>query len=176
MEYSDVIGVELKKCRLIHNSKKEKIFLTNDYKVIKLCKNIDECRREYLILKYCQHNKYFPKVYEYHTGYIIREYVPGLCLIDHIKKNGLDESLALSLIDLIDNFRLLNFSRLDTGISHIFINKSGDIKVIGLKNNYTRIETYPKHMISGLKKLKASKKFFKVLKTNRPELYKEWKK
>ncbi|MCY6370585.1 serine/threonine protein kinase [Clostridium ganghwense] len=175
MKHTSIPGINLTTCKILHDSKKEKIYLTPDYKVIKICKNLDECRREYLILRYCQNNKYFPKVYEYHAGYIIREYISGICLIDYIKKQSIDESLVLSLVDLIENFKLLHFTRLDTGISHIFINKNGTLKVIGLKNNYLRKEKYPKHMISGLRKLKVSKKFFKVLKKQHPDLYQKWK-
>lgn len=176
MKDIDIIGIELKTCKRIHRGKKELIYLTPDNKIIKLCKNVDECRREYLILKYCENNKYFPKVYSYRLGYIIREYVDGECLIDYIKRYSMDEKLALSLVDLIENFQLLGFSRLDTGISHIFINNTGELKVIGLKNNLTSKEKYPKHMISGLRKLKVSKKFFKILKQHRPDLYEKWKK
>lgn len=175
MKNEIILDIDLKNCKIIHHSKSEKIYLTGDKRIIKLCKNLDDCRREYLILKYCQDNKYFPKVYKYGLGYIIREYIDGICLIDYIKKNSLNEELAFSLVDLIDNFSLLQFSRLDTGISHIFITKNNEIKVIGLKNNYTRNEKYPKHLISGLKKLKVSKKFFKFLKKERPELYEKWK-
>ncbi|MCY6482802.1 serine/threonine protein kinase [Clostridium aestuarii] len=175
MKYKNLISLNLSNYRIIHHSKKEKIYLTPDNKVIKLCRNSDDCRREYLILRYCQHNKYFPKVYEYRKGYVVRDYVDGLCLIDYIKKHGLDESVALSLVDLIQTFETLEFSRLDTGISHIFINKNGEIKVIGLRNNYQHKETYPKHMISGLRKLKVSKKFFKMLKKHHPDLYEKWK-
>lgn len=175
MKHLNICGIDLNTCKILHHSKKEIIYLTPNYRVIKICKNLDECRREYLILKYCEGNKYFPRVYEYHTGYIIREYITGTCLIDYIKKQSLDESLALSLIDLIKNFQLLNFTRLDTGLSHIFIKKNGELKVIGLKNNFTRKETYPKHMILGLRKLKVSKKFFKILKSQHPDLYQKWK-
>jgi RIO-like serine/threonine protein kinase len=176
MKDIDLLGLDLQGSKLIHRGKKELIYLMPDNKIIKFCKNVDECRREYLILRYCQNNKYFPKVYSYRMGYIIREYIDGICLIDYIKKNSLDESLALSLVDLIENFQLLGFTRLDTGISHIFIDKNRELKVIGLKNNYYRKEKYPKHMISGLRKLKVSKKFFKILKHSRPELYEKWKK
>ncbi|MGY0372602.1 serine/threonine protein kinase [Clostridium sp. JNZ J1-5] len=175
MKIEIVPGIDLTNSKIIHHSKKEKIYLTHDSRIIKICKNIDDCRREYLILKYCKDNKYFPQVYEYRLGYIIREYIDGICLIDYIKKYSLNESLALSLVDLIENFKALDFSRLDTGISHIFITKNGQLKVIGLKNNYTRKEKYPKHMISGLRKLKVSKKFFKILKKERPDLYEAWK-
>ncbi len=175
MKHLVIEGIDLSICKIIHRGKDEKIYLTPDNKVIKICRNLDDCRREYLILKYCQHSKYFPKVYKYNLGYIIREHIDGMCLIDYIKKNGLDESLTLSLVDLIENFTLLNFTRLDTGISHIFITKNGDFKVIGLKNNYTRKEKHPKHLLSGLRKLKVSKKFFKILKKERPDLYELWK-
>jgi RIO-like serine/threonine protein kinase len=175
MNQLSIQGIDLAVCKILHQGKSEKIYLTTDNKVIKICKNIDDCRREYLILKYCKHSKYFPQVYKYNLGYIIREYIDGMCLIDYIKKYSLDESLALSLVDLIENFALLNFTRLDTGISHIFITKNGNLKVIGLKNNYTRKEKYPKHLISGLRKLKVSKKFFKILKKECPDLYESWK-
>lgn len=175
MEEVILTGVDLSNSKIIHHSKKEKIYLTPDNKVIKICKNTDECRREYLILRYCQENKYFPKVYEYRLGYIIREYISGTCLIDYIKKYSLSEAMALDLVDLIDNFKLLEFTRLDTGISHIFITNDNKLKVIGLKNNFTKKEKYPKHMISGLRNLKVSKKFFKILKKERPELYDVWR-
>lgn len=176
MKNIEIIGIDLRSCKRIHHGKKELIYLTPDNKIIKICKNVDDCRREYLILRYCGNNKYFPKVYSYRLGYIIREYVDGVCLIDYIKKHSLDENLALSLVDLIENFQLLGFSRLDTGISHIFITKSGELKVIGLKNNYNSKEKYPKHMIKGLRELKVSKKFFKFLKQHRTDLYEKWKK
>lgn len=175
MKQLNIEGMDLTVIKVLHDGKTDKVYLTTDNKVIKISKNTDDCRREYLILKYCKNNKYFPQVYKYNYGYIIREYIDGICLIDYIKKNSLDESLALALVDLIENFALLNFTRLDTGISHIFITKTGELKVIGLKNNYTRKEKYPKHLISGLRKLKVSKKFFKILKKERPDLYERWK-
>jgi RIO-like serine/threonine protein kinase len=174
MRQLNIEGINLTISKILHDGKTDKVYLTSDNKVIKISKNIDDCRREYLILKYCKDNKYFPQVYKYNLGYIIREYIDGICLIDYIKKNNLDEALALSLVDLIENFALLNFTRLDTGISHIFITKDGELKVIGLKNNFTRKEKYPKHLISGLRKLKVSKKFFKILKSLRPDLYELW--
>ncbi|KEI06596.1 serine/threonine protein kinase [Clostridium sp. K25] len=171
-----IAGVDIYKCKILHRSKSELIYLTPNNRVLKICKNVDNCRREYLILRYASNNKYFPKVYEYRIGYILREYVRGVCIIDYIKKNSLNEDLALNLIDIIDNFQELGFTRLDTGLSHIFINKNGELKIIGLKNNCTRKEKYPKHMLSGLRRLKVSKRFFKILKTKRPDLYSKWKK
>lgn len=171
-----IAGVDIYKCKILHRSKTELLYLTPNNRVLKVCKNVDNCRREYLILRYASGNKYFPKVFEYRTGYILREYVNGICIIDYIKKNSLDENLALSLVDIIENFEKLEFTRLDTGLSHIFITKSGELKVIGLKNNCSRKEKYPKHMINGLRKLKVSKKFFKTLKHKRPDLYSKWKK
>ncbi|AEB75591.1 hypothetical protein [Clostridium botulinum] len=170
-----IAGVDIYKCKILHRSKTELIYLTPNNRVLKICKNVDNCRREYLILKYANNNKYFPKVFEYRVGYILREYVRGICIIDYIRKNNLSEDLALSLIDIIETFEKLGFIRLDTGLSHIFINKNGELKVIGLKNNCTRKEKYPKHMLNGLRRLKVSKKFFKILKAKRPDLYSKWK-
>lgn len=174
MKYNELIGIDLTSCKIIHHSKNEKIFLTQDEKIIKFSKNEHECRREYLILKYAQSSKYFPKVYEYRKGYIIREHISGICLIDYIKKNGLDTSLALSLVDLIEEFKILKFIKIDTGLSHIFIDKNNCLKVIGLINNCFKTENYPKRLFSGLKKLKVSKKFLRIIKKEKPELYDFW--
>nr|WP_307897786.1 hypothetical protein [Clostridium botulinum] len=81
-----IAGVDIYKCKILHRSKSELIYLTPNNRVLKICKNVDNCRREYLILRYANNNKYFPKVYEYRIGYILREYVRGVCIIDYIKK------------------------------------------------------------------------------------------
>lgn len=161
---------------LIHNNNKEKIYLLPDKRVLKICKNIKDCRREYLVLRYSNKYDMFPKVYEYRQGYLIRDYVDGICIIDYLKKNIFDKELALSLIDIYDTFVKLKFTRLDTGVSHIFVTNDKKIQLIGLKSCCWHDEKYPKHMLNGLRRLKVSKRFFKILKDERPELYKEWRK
>jgi predicted Ser/Thr protein kinase len=174
MDYKYFPYTLLNQYKLIHKNKKERIYLMPDNKVLKICKNIKDCRREYLVLRYANLCQIFPDAYEYRQGYIIREYVEGICLIEYLKKNPFDKELALSLISLYDELSNLKFKRLDTGISHIFITKDKKLKLVGLKNSCWHEEKYPCHMINGLKRLKVSKQFFKILNEERPELYKEW--
>ncbi|SHH78924.1 serine/threonine protein kinase [Clostridium grantii] len=176
MDYDYFPYTLLNQYKLIHKNKKEKIYLMPDNKVLKLCKNIKDCRREYLVLRYGNLYDVFPNAYEYRNGYIIRDYVEGLCLIEYLKKNSFDKELALALISLYDDLSKLKFKRLDTGVSHIFVTNEKQLKLIGLKNSCWKEERYPSHLISGLRRLKVSKEFFKILNEERPELYKEWKK
>lgn len=176
MNYDYLDYKSLKKYTLIHQNKKEKIYLLPDKKVLKMTKNLKDSRREYLVLRYAYRCSMFPKVYEYRPGYLIRDYVDGICIIDYLKKNPFDKELALSLISIYDTFVKLKFTRLDTGVSHIFITKDKEIKLIGLKSSCWYSEKHPKHMLNGLRRLKVSKRFFKILKDERPELYEIWSK
>ncbi|GAA0179154.1 hypothetical protein SH2C18_20740 [Clostridium sediminicola] len=176
MNYEYLNNKLLQEYTLIHHSKKEKIYLLPDKKVLKITKNLKDCRREYLVLRYAYRCPLFPKVYEYRSGYLIRDHVDGICIIDYLKKNTFDKELALSLINIYDTFIKLKFTRLDTGVSHIFITKDKQIRLIGLKSSCWYNENYPKHMLNGLHRLKVSKRFFRILKDERPELYDIWKK
>lgn len=152
-----------------------KVFLLLDGRVIKIFRDIDSCIHECLILESVKGSPHFPRVYECRDNYIIREFVGGVCITDYIRKNGLSTKLAVNLIELIEDFQKLGFTRLDIRCSHIFVQPDESLKVIDPRRHYDINLPYPKNMLNNLKKLKVKKFFMHVLKKEHPSLYAKWR-
>jgi predicted Ser/Thr protein kinase len=101
--YKNNAGLDLSGCKFLGEGHHGKVFLRKDGKVVKICTTIKSCKREYEILKKVHGSRYFPKVYEYNTIYMVRDYVGGQCLKDYIKVYGLSKTLALNVIELLEN-------------------------------------------------------------------------
>jgi hypothetical protein len=106
---------------------------------------------------------------------MIREYVDGICIKDYITKYGLSRRLALNLIGLIDEFKRLGFTRLDMRCAHIFVQPDESLKVIDPRKHYTQNAPYPRNMLNCLRQLHVLMPFMKILKEERPEIYKSWR-
>lgn len=167
---------DLDKFKYLGHGKNGKVYLMPDGKVIKICKTERACREEYEVLKTAQGSPYFPRVYKkVGEKIIIRDYVAGEVLPSYIKKHGLSKTLAINLINLIEEFRRLNFQRLDIRGAHIFVKEDESIMVIDPASQTTWKERYPKLLLHELRRQKVSKKFYGILKEERPDLYKMWK-
>lgn len=151
-----------------------KVYLLPDMKVIKIFKDDESCVHECLILNSVKGNKHFPKVYECRGRYMIREYVPGICITDYISKYGLSSRLATNLIEMILDFKRLGFKRLDMRCGHIFVQPDESVMVIDPRNHYSEDMPYPKKMLNKLKQLKVAHVLINILKIRYPELYYLW--
>lgn len=170
------IDIDLKQCSLIGEGNNGWVYLMPDGRVIKICREIKSCVKEYYILKKVNGSHHFPRVYEQCGNYMIRDYVGGVCMTKYIKKNGLSKNLAVNLIKLIEEFKRLNFSKLDIRCRDLFVQENDFIMVIDPRSSYTRNVAYPRHMMKGLKRLGVLDTFMKVLKEENPGLYKNWRK
>jgi RIO-like serine/threonine protein kinase fused to N-terminal HTH domain len=166
---------ELDKFEYIGHGKNGKVYLMPDGRVIKICKMEYACRSEYEVLKAAEGSPYFPRVYEKVGKAIIRDYVGGEVLPSYIRKHGLSRTLAINLINLIEEFRRLNFKRLDIRGAHIYVKEDESIMVIDPASQTTWKEHYPKLLLRELRRQKVSKKFYQILREERPDLYKMWK-
>jgi predicted Ser/Thr protein kinase len=166
---------ELDKFEYIGHGRNGKVYLMPDGRVIKVCKMEYSCRSEYEVLKAAEGSPYFPRVYEKVGKAIIRDYVEGEVLPSYIKKHGLSRTLAINLINLIEEFRRLNFKRLDIRGAHIYVKEDESIMVIDPASQTTWKEHYPKLLLRELRRHKVSKKFYQILREERPDLYKMWK-
>lgn len=67
-----------------------------------------------------------PTLYEYGRNYIVIEFINGPSLRHYLKnEKELSESTAQKLLFMLDEFKRIGFTRLDTQIRHIFINELG---------------------------------------------------
>lgn len=170
----EVFDVDLMQCTLLGEGNNGWVYLMPDGKAIKICKELKSCLKEYYILKNAETSKHFPKVYEQSGNYMIRDFVGGTCADKYIKRNGLSRRLAVNMINLIEEFERLKFTKLDIRCRDLFVQKDESIMVIDPKSSYTRNVKYPRHMMKGLKKLGVLDKFLKILKEEKPALYKKW--
>lgn len=167
-------GPDLMFCKYIGEGHNGKIYRMTDGRIIKIYKDFKAGRKEYSILMSLNGNPHFPKVYECGFNYMIRDYVDGQCLKDYIRKNGIDKVLAMSIINLMEEFKTLNFSKVDIRCKDIFVQNNGNLMVIDPKSTYTRERHYPHKLMKGLSNVNALDTFIQVLKKERPDLYKRW--
>jgi RIO-like serine/threonine protein kinase len=169
------MGIDIKKYIFIGQGRSGRVYLMPDGRVIKVFNDQESCVNEYMILEAVRGNKHFPIAYECRDNYIIRDYVDGICVENYIRKYGLSPTLAKNLAELIQDFEHMGFTRLDMRCSHIFVQDDESVMVIDPRNHYTDKVPYPKKMLGTLRKLKASKKFMRTVKSSYPQLYSKWR-
>jgi len=166
--------VNLLDCKLLGEGHNGIIYLLPEGKVIKICKSIKSCRKEYDILRKIRKNKYFPKVYGMAGNYMIRDYVDGIPLNQYIRQHGLDRELALRIIELLEEFKRLKFKKLDIRCKDIMVRPDRRLMAIDPKKFYTKDRSFPRHLSKGLYKLGVLNVFMAIARQERPKLYKKW--
>jgi predicted Ser/Thr protein kinase len=173
-EYEENFNIDLRDCKLLGEGHNGIVYLIPGNKVIKIFKDRVICLKEYHMLMKTQGSPNFPTVYAWGDNYIIKDYVDGQSILNYIKKNGLSRRMAIKLIELLEEFIRLNFTRIDIRCRDIYIRTDGVLVVIDPKSAFSRTVTYPRHLAKGLKKLGVLNIFLETLKKEKPALYKDW--
>jgi RIO-like serine/threonine protein kinase len=173
-DYLNNYGLDLSGCILLGEGNHGKVYLIATDRVIKIFKDSKSCIFETFILLRTNGNRHFPRIYDFDQHFIVRDYVGGEKLSDYIKKNGFSRELALNIIELIEEFKRLGFTKLDTRCRDIMVQMDGSLMIIDPKGFYTRNVNYPRHLMKGFKKLSVLDTFIEILKQERPDLYEEW--
>ena len=150
------------------------VYLLPNKRVIKIFKDRKICEKEYSIFMKTRKSKYFPKVYEHGTFYIVRDYASGERLDKYIKKHGINNKISHNLILLIEEFKKLNFKKLDIRCKDLYLKDDLSITVIDPKNNYSKKVVYPRHLMKGLNNLGVLDEFLSVLRNEEPKIYELW--
>jgi len=171
------------------NSRVEKMLRTSEFlgsghngivyslpnkRVIKIFKDKNVCEKEYNIFMKTRKSKYFPKVYEHGAYYIVRDYASGERLDKYIEKHGINKEISRNIIRLIEEFKKLNFNKLDIRCKDLYLKEDFSITVIDPKNNYSKKVTYPRHLMKGLNNLGVIDEFLSVVNEDQPETYELW--
>lgn len=172
--YINNFDLNLLDCRLLGRGHNGIVYMLPEGKVIKICFSEDRCQKEYYILDRIGSNRYFPKVYGMSGNYMIRDFVEGRTLKEYIKRKGMDRELALKVIELLEEFGKLQFTKLDIRCKDIMVKPDGSLMVIDPKNFYTKNRDFPRHLAKGLYKLGVLNFFMSVVYEERPMLYKQW--
>lgn len=166
--------IKLDECTFLGKGHSGSVYLMNDGRVVKIFKNPEACKEEYYILKKLINGSYYPKPFEFHSHYMIREYINGINIKEYIKQNGISTKLIVEIIDFLCYIKANNFKKIDVRFAHIFLQRNMSIRVIDPRNSYTQKTYYPKHLIGDLVDIDSLDLFWKVLKEYKPDLYKKW--
>ena len=172
--YIKNFDVNLLDCRPLGGGHNGIVYQLPEGKVIKICYEVNSCKKEYDILKKIKRNRYFPRVYGMTGNYMIRDYVDGIPLNKHVKKYGFDKALALKLMELLEEFKRLDFKKQDIRCKDIMIQSDGKLMVIDPKKFYSKKRDFPKHLSKGLYKLGVLDTFMDIAKEEKPHLYRQW--
>lgn len=169
-------GIDVSNLQMVGQGRQGKVYLLPPNKVIKVFNHSSSCKNQYITLKHSEKSRFFPKVYEFDKYSIIMDFVPGTTMSYYISTNGLSKTLSIELVRLFEEFKALQFTRLDIRIGHIFVQHDESVKIIDPRSSFKIIQDCPLLMMKGLKQSGVLEKFFNNIKDTYPNYYEEWSK
>lgn len=150
------------------------VYLLPDNKIIKIFNSTEVCEMEYDTLLKSRKSRYFPKVYEHGSHYVIRDFVEGVRLDKYLKRNPMNRVLAEHIVNLYRDFKKLGYKRLDIRCKDLYVQEDYSLRVIDPKNQYKKRVSYPRHLMKGMEKRNRLDEFLFYLKDIDKELYDSW--
>lgn len=166
--------LDIKECKLLGSGYEGSVYLTPEGYALKIFAKRKNAQEEAEILERGKDSRFFPNVIFLADNMILREYVCGENLGKFIKDNGLSYNLSKEIIELIEDFKRLEFTRINIRNDHIFVDGNEKIQIIDPRKNYIKSTPYPKDIISILVKLDLFDVFLKNLMDYKPSLLRYW--
>lgn len=145
-------------------------------KAIKIFKESKCCKEEGEILKKVSRSRYFPRLYNIGSFYMVRDKVNGKRLDHYIKKKGFNYEISENLYYLIEEFKKLKFVKLDARCRDIYITNDNKVMVIDPKQCYKKKVSYPRHLMKGLEKIGVLDSFLEDINIIDKKVAKNWRK
>jgi hypothetical protein len=168
------LGFNINNLKLIGQGQEGRVYLLPGSKVLKVFYTMNSCKSQLEILQKGQSSAFFPTVFDYDEYSIIMSFIDGSTLSHYLRHNSLSKMLSLELVKLIDEFKSLNFTRLDMRPGHIFVQANDAIKIIDPRGSSEIIQPYPMLMLKGLKRHGFLEEFFNNIKYDYPDYYNYW--
>ncbi len=166
--------LDIKKCKFLGKGKEGSVYLTPEGYALKVFHNKKKAEDETDILEKVSGSRFFPTVLFIANNMVLRDYIEGNNLYEYINKNGLSYNLSVEIVELIEEFKHLNFKRLDIRNAHIFVNKNEKIQIIDPRKVFEKDIPYPKEIIKILVNLNVFDKFLEYLLDYNQKLIKYW--
>ncbi|MBC2580751.1 serine/threonine protein kinase [Clostridium sp. DJ247] len=167
-------GIDIRNLTFIGEGRQGRAYYLPKDKVIKVFKSKKSCKNQLFILKHSSNSKFFPKVYDYDNYSIVMEFIKGITLKEYLKSNNLSKNLSLQLVNLINEFEKLGFTRLDIRLNHIYVQPDESVRIIDPRDNFRIIQPFPKLMLKGLFRLNKLNDFFSLIKDDYPDKFSKW--
>ncbi|PED05196.1 AarF/UbiB family protein [Bacillus pseudomycoides] len=156
---------DLKEYKLIGDGKDGEVYQLTHDKCVKMFFLEETQKKELKALVIGQSSPIIPRLYEYGENYIVMEYIHGISLARHLKKEKqITEELTEKILIMLDELKKIGFTRWDTEVRHVLINEEGQLKVIDHKRAFTSNSKAPIKLLKGLKKFGLSQDFLNNVK------------
>ncbi|PDY47158.1 AarF/UbiB family protein [Bacillus pseudomycoides] len=156
---------DLKEYKLIGDGKDGEVYQLTHDKCVKMFFLEETQKKELKALVIGQSSPIIPRLYEYGGNYIVMEYIHGISLARHLKKEKqITEELTEKILIMLDELKKIGFTRWDTEVRHVLINEEGQLKVIDHKRAFTSNSKAPIKLLKGLKKFGLSQDFLNNVK------------
>ncbi|MEI4801952.1 AarF/UbiB family protein [Bacillus sp. NPDC077411] len=168
---------DIEKYKLIGSGKDGEVYQLSHDKCVKIFFLEETQKKELKALVIGQSSSIIPRLYEYGENYIVMEYIHGISLARHLKREQkITEELTGKILTMLSEFENLGFTRWDTEVRHILINEQGQLKVIDHKRAFTSNSKVPGKLLKGFQKFGLEKEFLKDVKKIQPSVYNTWMK
>lgn len=159
---------------LIGEGRNGKVYRLNDQQCLKVYNNLSHLQKELRVLQDAQRYPQFPRLYFHGENYMIRAYCPGPNAKQYLREHGFTPDFAAKLLELLDIFKELNFTKLDCRLTHIIVTEEENLQVIDPARSMGTVCAIPKRMLKGLTRLGYADAFLRYVQQNRPDLYASW--
>lgn len=163
-----------KECTFLGKGKEGEVYVTPEGYALKFFYKTSNAKNEVYLLEKAKNSRFFPKVIFITHNIILREYIQGINLKEYIKKNGLSYNLSCEIVDLIEEFRNLKFTRINIRNAHIFVDDNEKIHVIDPRKVFIKQTPYPKDIIKILISSNNFDNFLKDIVNYKPKLMQYW--
>lgn len=167
-------NIDQKSLTFIGKGIQGKVYRIDSERCIKLYNKDKYLHRELECLQKGANDPLFPRIYEWGPGYMVREYIEGIPLTDHLRNHPLTEGICRQLLALFHTLERLQFRRLDVRLDHVIINSAGIIRLIDPTNLMYMKASYPKRLLAGLRTLKLEQEFIKYVQNHEPHQADRW--
>ena len=153
------------------------VFKISDSRCVKIYASNTFAEMEFSAYQALNNSSIVPKIYEKGANYIIMEYLRSPTLESYLQKKGMiPQWVTKQVLHVLKKMKQFHFTRIDSALRHIFIDKNSNAKVIDLVHAYTIKEPFPSLLLSEMRNLGLLKAFLQQVKELEPQLYLEWKK
>ena len=163
-----------KDCKFLGKAKEGEVYLTPEGYALKIFYKKKKAKEEVKLLEIASKSRFFPNVIFIAQNMILREYIKGINLKEYIDLNGLSYNLSCEIIDLVENFKSMKFTRINIRNAHIFVDNHEKIHVIDPRKVFSKNTPYPKDIVKILVKSNVFDDFVKYLLDYKPELINYW--
>ncbi len=132
-------------------------------------------RRELAALRMGQGDPHFPLLLGWGKKYIIREYIEGRPLVEHLAESPLTSELVQEIVNLYEALLRLGYRRADLRLAHVILTPAGSLRVIDPTNMMRKDRTFPRKALHDLEKLGHLESFLAWISANRPDLARKWR-